>query len=256
MNGASSLAAPSQRVLVVDPDAETRALYERSFVTAGFEVMHAADGREALTKALVHPPSLVVMELRLPLINGFALCEILRRDSATTGALILVVTAETRAFELEGIRRVGADDVMAKPVPADALVQRADQLMAASGDAGHDAVPVSRGTGLGLSNAQQSFAPVARGRRTARAHMRRELTTTPPRRAPALTCPSCDRALAYHFSQTGGVSERHSEQWDYFSCPACGAFQYRQRTRKLRRLDDSDEQWLQGQRVPGGSVTP
>jgi DNA-binding response OmpR family regulator len=256
MNSASSLAAPSQRVLVVDPDPETRALYERSFLMAGFEVMHAADGREALTKALVHPPNLVVMELRLPLINGFALCEILRRDNATTGALILVVTAETRPVELEGIRRVGADDVMAKPVPPDALVHRAGQLMAASDDAGRNAVPVSRRSGLGLSNAPKSFSQMERGRRTARTHMRRELTATPPLRAPALTCPSCDRALAYHFSQTGGVSERHSEQWDYFSCPACGAFQYRQRTRRLRRLDDSEEQWLQGQRVTGGSAAP
>jgi hypothetical protein len=74
---------------------------------------------------------------------------------------------------------------------------------------------------------------------------RRELTMTPPLVPPALTCPSCDRALTYHVSQIGGVSERHPEQWDYFWCSRCGAFQYRQRTRKLRRLDASEEQWRQ-----------
>jgi hypothetical protein len=42
----------------------------------------------------------------------------------------------------------------------------------------------------------------------------------------------------------GGVNARHPEQWDYFICAACGAFQYRQRTRKLRRLRVDEEDWL------------
>jgi hypothetical protein len=43
--------------------------------------------------------------------------------------------------------------------------------------------------------------------------------------------------LTYERSHIGGVSERNSEQWDYYECPSgCGTFQYRQRTRKLRRV--------------------
>jgi len=53
---------------------------------------------------------------------------------------------------------------------------------------------------------------------------------------PELTCPSCDRALYFDSSYVGGVSNRHAEQWDYFTCSTCGTFQYRQRTRKLRRV--------------------
>jgi hypothetical protein len=41
----------------------------------------------------------------------------------------------------------------------------------------------------------------------------------------------------YEHSHVGGVSQRHPEQWDYYRCSACGRFQYRQRTRKLRRVD-------------------
>jgi hypothetical protein len=56
--------------------------------------------------------------------------------------------------------------------------------------------------------------------------------------APALVCPSCDRPLRYRRSHIGGVSERLSEQWDYFDCvQGCGTFQYRQRTRKVRRVE-------------------
>jgi hypothetical protein len=68
-----------------------------------------------------------------------------------------------------------------------------------------------------------------------RAHQRHE-TSTPPLTPPELLCPNCDRPLSYDRSHIGGVSERHQEQWDYFECGACGTFQYRQRTRKLRRL--------------------
>jgi hypothetical protein len=61
-------------------------------------------------------------------------------------------------------------------------------------------------------------------------------TTTPPLRPPELKCLSCDVTLKYEHSFVGGVSDRHPEQWDYYKCDQCGTFQYRQRTRKLRRV--------------------
>jgi len=69
-----------------------------------------------------------------------------------------------------------------------------------------------------------------------RAHQRHD-TTTPPLTPPSLVCPGCDQPLVYQRSHVGGVSARNSEQWDYFECPhGCGAFQYRERTRKLRKV--------------------
>jgi hypothetical protein len=75
-----------------------------------------------------------------------------------------------------------------------------------------------------------------RRRRMSKAHSR--FTTTTPATPPAsLICPLCDRPLAHDRSYVGGVSDRQSEQWDYYMCPTCGPFQYRQRTRKLHRVD-------------------
>jgi hypothetical protein len=63
-------------------------------------------------------------------------------------------------------------------------------------------------------------------------------TTVPPVSPPGLVCPSRDHTLTYGESYVGGVSDRHPEQWDHYTCPgSCGAFQYRHRTRKLRRID-------------------
>jgi len=247
MNGASALQSLAEglRVLVIEPDADTRGRYERWFITAGFDIVQAGDGREALTKALAHPPRLVVMELRLPLIDAFALCEILRRDRATARTPILIVTAETRPVELERIRRVGANDVLLKPVAPDVLAQRVGQQAAAAGDSGHDAGGARARGRFAVPDSDESSTPAMQRRGMSIARTRRELTNTPPLPPPELSCPSCDRALTYHVSHIGGVSERHSEQWDYFSCSLCGGFQYRQRTRKVRRLDKIETQWLQ-----------
>src|SRR5690242_14771118 len=90
----------TRRVLVADPDEDTRTLYRLALPPAGWEVSEASDGRDALTQALAEPPTFIITELRLPLIDGFALCEILRRDPATHSVPILVVTTETRPAEL------------------------------------------------------------------------------------------------------------------------------------------------------------
>jgi hypothetical protein len=82
---------------------------------------------------------------------------------------------------------------------------------------------------------EQSHANIRRVT-LSRAHTRHD-TTAPPMAPPTLVCPACDSQLRYLRSHVGGVSSRHSEQWDYFEClVGCGTFQYRQRTRKLRRV--------------------
>ena len=69
------------RVLIADADTDTRALYRE--VMRGCHVVEAEDGRDALVKALSYPPALVITETRLPIVDGFALCDVLRRDSQT-----------------------------------------------------------------------------------------------------------------------------------------------------------------------------
>jgi CheY-like chemotaxis protein len=213
--GTELAAAP--QILVVDPDDDTRALYTQSLALAGCDVMEASDGREALATALVRPPGLVITEIWLPLVDGFALCEILRRDRATAGVPILVVTAEARPVEMDRARRAGADAVLVKPTPIETILGEMRRLVA-------PANRVSASTTHGRTPRTKAYS--------------RFVTTTPAASAPALRCPLCDHPLTYECSHIGGVSDRHPEQWDYYVCPAsCGTFQYRQRTRKLRRAD-------------------
>jgi CheY-like chemotaxis protein len=232
--------APSPRILIVDADDDTRALYRQSFQLSGCYVVDAADGRDALTEALVSPPSLVVTEIRLPFLDGYALCEILRRDRATADIPILVVTAEARRADMDRARKAGADFVVAKPTTPDHILSLSRRLLAEVKDLRGHAAATEASAAAPSEISESALAHVGEHRRTVLVKAHSRFTTTTPATLPAsLICPLCDRPLAYDRSHIGGVSDRHPEQWDYYSCPACGVFQYRQRTRKLRRVDSA-----------------
>jgi len=228
----SSAAGPSSTVpsiLVVDADKDTREWYRQSIVMSGCMVAEACDGGEALAKALASPPALVITALNLPLIDGYALCEILRRDPATAHVPILVVTGETRPQELERAQRMGADAVINKPSTPEHILSETRRLIAEA------RALRERAAAVGTTAGRQLARFDAQGSRLSKSFAR-FTTTTPPDAPPALLCPSCDQPLTYEQSYIGGVSARHAEQWDHFVCTACGGFQYRHRTRKLQRL--------------------
>jgi CheY-like chemotaxis protein len=222
---ASPLFSPgaTPRVLVVDGDADNRELYRDCFTLSGWTVTEAVDGREALVQALIAKPWVIVMELRLPLIDGVSLCEILRQDKATTAVPILVVTSETRPGQLARAERAGASAVLIKPSTPDIVVAESERLVRA-------ATVKTRSTPL-------RELPSPAGRRTAlvKAHYR-HATTMPDVPAITLMCPICTQPLRYQETFVGGVNSRLSERWDYYECTRCGRFQYRYRTRKLRQV--------------------
>ena len=226
--------SPPWRVLVVDPDPDTRGLYQTALPLAGVEVIEASDGREALTKALVEPPTLIISELRLPLVDGCALCEILRRDAATRSVPILIVTADARAAREDRIREAGADAVLVKPAPSDVILSAMRNLLTRAANGRGTPAP-SHTPALSNTSSQGSADKGEHRTPLAKSHQRFK-TTTPPIPPPELRCLSCVQVLEYEYSQIGGVSERHPEQWDYYVCSTCGPFQYRPRTRKLRRV--------------------
>jgi len=216
------------RILVVDSDEDTRALYRQVFQLAGCDVVEAADGRDALTKALVRPPALIVTDIRLAFVDGYALCDILRRDHATAAVPILVVTADARSAASDRARGAGADAVLVKPTRPERLLAEMQRLLGDSRDRDRSVSTLARASSQTVRSAHarvrlsKSFA--------------RFMTTEPPSSPPDLVCPMCDQPLTYEHSYVGGVNAKNAEQWDMYVCSAsCGTFQYRHRTRKLGR---------------------
>jgi two-component system, cell cycle response regulator DivK len=221
-------------VLLVDRDFETRSLYRHSLMAARWRVDESDDGRDALVKVLDRHPALVVTEIRLPYIDGYQLCHLLRQDPETCDVHIVVLTGDAAPEQLTRARRAGADLVLVKPCLPDQLDSELRRLTRESRDLRSRSEAARERASAQLS---RSSALIERGHRTlVRAHARFE-TTTPALTPPELRCPICDRPLRYERSHIGGVSSRHPEQWDYLTCSGtCGTFQYRHRTRKLRRV--------------------
>ena len=112
------------RIAVIDDEAPNRSYLETLLGTAGFEVQVAAGGDEGIALVEKERPDLVLVDLMMPEVDGFAVCERIRNGPAGAGTQIIVLSAldavdgKVRALEL------GADDYLVKPIESRELVSR------------------------------------------------------------------------------------------------------------------------------------
>src|SRR4051794_4094260 len=119
----------SKRILVVDDDADLVELICFNLRKAGFAIGTAANGVDALKKARSLSPDLILLDLMLPELDGFAVCEILRRDAVTQSIPIIMLTAlSTELGRLAGLS-AGANEYIPKPFSPKALIARVHNLL-------------------------------------------------------------------------------------------------------------------------------
>lgn len=122
----------AKRILVVDDEARIVTVIQKRLESAGYEVITAMDGTEALTKARAENPDLIVLDLILPKLNGYQVCSILKRDSFYKQIPILMLTARSQERDIDEGMRVGADAYMTKPFKNDILLGQIEQLLTKS----------------------------------------------------------------------------------------------------------------------------
>ena len=116
-------------ILSVDDEPDVTDLVKFHLNKAGFDVVTAATGREALDEVRVVKPDLILLDLMLPDIDGFGVCEILRRQTETATIPIIILTAwATRDARHLGLE-LGALDYMTKPFSPKQLVERVQYLL-------------------------------------------------------------------------------------------------------------------------------
>src|SRR5438105_5101340 len=96
---------------------------------AGYDVVTAADGAEALKKARSVLPDLILLDLMLPEVDGVEVCKILRRDSQTRGIPIIMLTAKAAEIDRVLGLELGADDYVTKPFSPRELILRIKKLL-------------------------------------------------------------------------------------------------------------------------------
>ena len=116
-------------VLVVDDYQDAREMYAEYLSFSGFRVVEAATGTEAVEKALALQPDVILMDLSLPGMDGWAATRQLKSDERTKRIPVLALTGHALAGASEGARLAGCDAFVTKPCLPDALVAEIKRLL-------------------------------------------------------------------------------------------------------------------------------
>jgi diguanylate cyclase (GGDEF)-like protein len=135
---AASTDAPIQPepslVMVVDDSATVRAILESHLVGAGYRVCSARDGEDALRLARQLGPDLLLVDVTMPVMDGFELTRRLRDDPRTSGASIILITARDLSADKQEGLSAGADDYIVKPFDTFELLARVHGVLRRAAD--------------------------------------------------------------------------------------------------------------------------
>jgi DNA-binding response OmpR family regulator len=116
-------------ILIVDDEPDAIELVDFNLRGAGFEVISAADGAQAVSQARKHVPDLILLDVMLPKIDGLEVCKLLRRDAATASIPVIMLTAKAAEIDRVLGLELGADDYVTKPFSPRELVLRIKNLL-------------------------------------------------------------------------------------------------------------------------------
>jgi two-component system cell cycle response regulator DivK len=126
------------RLLLVEDNEEGRDGLSRHLRRRGFEVLLAADGRQALEAARAERPDLILMDMSLPILDGWEATRRLKADVVTRPIPVIALTAHAMAGDREKALEAGCDDYETKPVELPRLLAKIEALLAGRAAGGGD----------------------------------------------------------------------------------------------------------------------
>lgn len=124
-----------RRILLVEDNEDNQAIYRLILEHLGFQVLLAATGADALRLARKEQPRLILMDISIPIIDGWEATAILKADVTTRHIPVVALTAHALPSDQTRAREVGCDGYLAKPVEPRVVVQTILDLLAPEGGA-------------------------------------------------------------------------------------------------------------------------
>jgi len=118
------------KILVVDDNEKNVELLEAILQAAEFEVLKAYDGKQAIEMLGKERADLLLLDIMMPQLDGFQVCEILRKDPRNAGLPIIMVTAKDKESDIVQSLERGADDYIVKPIDKKALLVKIGDMLA------------------------------------------------------------------------------------------------------------------------------
>jgi len=121
--------AARPRVMVVDDYPDAREMYSEYLEYCGFEVVQAANGMEALQRAIEAQPDIILMDLSLPVMDGWEATRRLKADKRTEKIPVVALTGHALAGISEGAKKAGCDSFVTKPCLPEDLVKEIRRVL-------------------------------------------------------------------------------------------------------------------------------
>ncbi len=116
-------------VLIVEDNEDNRIVYSTILRHHGFRVTEALDGEEGIAKARRDLPDIILMDISIPLIDGWEVTQTLKRDGATSHIPVIALTAHAMPGDRERAMEVGCDGYLAKPCEPRAVLAEVNRLL-------------------------------------------------------------------------------------------------------------------------------
>ncbi|MBI3753843.1 MAG: response regulator [Deltaproteobacteria bacterium] len=118
-----------QKILAVDDETDILTLLKYNLEKAGFKVVSAQDGPEAISSAKKEKPNLIILDIMLPSMEGTEVCKILKKDDATSHIPVIMLTAKGEEVDRIVGLELGADDYITKPFSPRELILRVKAVL-------------------------------------------------------------------------------------------------------------------------------
>ena len=122
------------KILLVEDNEMNRDMLSRRLIRRGFQVVFAMDGRQGIDLARSEPPDIILMDMSLPVIDGWEATRRLKGDDATRGVPVIGLTAHAMSGDREKAIEAGCDDYDTKPVELDRLIGKIERLLRTAKD--------------------------------------------------------------------------------------------------------------------------
>src|SRR5262245_20489090 len=117
------------RILIVEDNEMNRDMLSRRLERKGYQVAIAVDGQEGVNKAKADKPDLILMDMSLPVLDGWEATRRLKADTDTCGIPIIALTAHAMASDEQKARDAGCDDFDTKPIELTRLLDKMQHLL-------------------------------------------------------------------------------------------------------------------------------
>ena len=117
------------KILIVEDNEKNRRMMRDILTYHGYEIIEAENGEEAIKMAKEFNPELILMDMQMPVMDGFAATSILKNDPETRRIKIIAVTSFAMVGDKEKILQAGADDYISKPLNTRELPERVRKLL-------------------------------------------------------------------------------------------------------------------------------